>query len=63
MRLAPEFWDALQEICQRQAISLEELASEAVRAYPDGGRTSAVRVFAVRYFRSAAPSPISARVP
>jgi predicted DNA-binding ribbon-helix-helix protein len=63
MRLQPEFWHALQEICQREAISLDELIALAVGVRPDGGRTSAVRVFVVSYFRDAVPSGIQAGEP
>jgi predicted DNA-binding ribbon-helix-helix protein len=58
MRFEPELWDALREICLRENLSLDELTAQAVRAHPNGGRTSAVRVLAVNYFRSAAPRPV-----
>ncbi len=54
MRLEPETWDALGEICDREAIGLGELVRRAERALEAGGRTSAVRVFALAYFREAA---------
>jgi predicted DNA-binding ribbon-helix-helix protein len=54
MRLEPELWDALREICLREDASLAEIATRAVRANPGGGRTSAVRVLAIGYFRDAA---------
>jgi predicted DNA-binding ribbon-helix-helix protein len=53
MRLEPEAWDALRDICRREQISTEELVTRAVRAHPSGGRTSAVRVFLLGYYRSA----------
>jgi predicted DNA-binding ribbon-helix-helix protein len=53
MRLEPEVWDALREICLREDISSEELVSRAVRSHPSGGRTSAVRVFILMYYRVA----------
>jgi predicted DNA-binding ribbon-helix-helix protein len=53
MRLEPEAWDALHDICRREHISTEELIARAVRAHPDGGRTSAVRVFILVYYRLA----------
>ncbi len=54
MRLEPEIWDALSEICMRERIGLGELVRR-VDVTPDkGGRTSAIRVFAFRYFREAA---------
>jgi len=54
MRLEPETWDALGEICEREAIPLGELVRRAERAVGTGGRTSAVRVYALSYFREAA---------
>jgi predicted DNA-binding ribbon-helix-helix protein len=54
MRLEPETWDALGEICDRESIGLGELVRRAERALGAGGRTSAVRVFALAYFREAA---------
>jgi predicted DNA-binding ribbon-helix-helix protein len=54
MCFEPEFWDALREICLREGIGLGELIDQAVQARPAGGQNSAVRVFAVVYFRSAA---------
>lgn len=54
MRLEPETWDALGEICSRESIGLGELVRRAERAMGEGGRTSAVRVFALAYFRAAA---------
>jgi predicted DNA-binding ribbon-helix-helix protein len=53
MRLEPEAWDAVRDICQREQISTEELVNRAVRAHPNGGRTSAVRVFVLMYYRTA----------
>jgi predicted DNA-binding ribbon-helix-helix protein len=61
MRFEPELWDALGEICLRENINLDELVCRAVQAYPGTARTSAVRVFAVSYFRSAAPLDIRSR--
>jgi predicted DNA-binding ribbon-helix-helix protein len=54
MRLEPELWDALHEICQREAIGLGELVRQVEQAGHSGGRTSAVRVFVMSYFREAA---------
>lgn len=54
MRLEPELWDALGEICQRENISLTELVQRIERHGHPGGRTSAVRVHVIRYFREAA---------
>jgi len=54
MRLEPELWDALHEICAREQMSLGELVRRIERHGHPGGRTSAVRVYIVGYFRAAA---------
>lgn len=54
MRLEPELWDALHEICQREAITPGELVRRVERLKHPGGRTSAVRVYLLQYFREAA---------
>jgi predicted DNA-binding ribbon-helix-helix protein len=54
MRLEPELWDALLEICERESQDLSALVRKVEEAGHSGGRTSAVRVFIVSYFRGAA---------
>lgn len=54
MRLEPELWDALEEICTREALSLAEVVKQIERVGHPGGRTSAVRVHVLAYFRRAA---------
>ena len=54
MRLEPELWSALGEICLRERINTGELVRRIEASNPEGGRTSAVRVFIVNYFRAAA---------
>lgn len=54
MRFEPELWDALQEICAREGCGLGEIVQQIERLNQPGGRTSAVRVFALDYFRAAA---------
>jgi predicted DNA-binding ribbon-helix-helix protein len=54
MRLEPELWDALQEICERERVSLGELVRRIEKRGHPGGRTSAVRVHVLEYFRTAA---------
>jgi predicted DNA-binding ribbon-helix-helix protein len=54
MRLEPELWDALQEICERERLSLGELVRRIEKRGHPGGRTSAVRVHVLEYFRAAA---------
>ncbi len=54
MRLEPEVWDALREICLREGIELRDLICAVEQSATPGGRTSAVRVHVLQYFRAAA---------
>ncbi len=54
MRLEPEFWNALQEICAREALSLSALVQRLESERDAAGRTSTVRVHVLNYFRAAA---------
>ena len=54
MRLEPELWDALLEICERESQDMSTLVRQVEQAGHQGGRTSAVRVFVLNYFRGAA---------
>ena len=51
MRLEPELWDALDEICRRERLTMSELVQ---RVKVRGNRTSSVRTYALTYFRAAA---------
>ena len=54
MRLEPEIWDALAEICRRENVALGDLVRKVDTTRDVGGRTSAVRTYAFNYFRAAA---------
>jgi predicted DNA-binding ribbon-helix-helix protein len=54
MRLEPEVWEALREICLRESIELRDLIRTVERKSTAGGRTSAVRVHVLQYYRDAA---------
>ena len=54
MRLEPEIWDALFEICKRENTTMAMLVKKVDGGREIGGRTSAIRVFAFNYFRQAA---------
>jgi predicted DNA-binding ribbon-helix-helix protein len=54
MRLEPELWDALAEICERETQDMSTLVRQVEAAGHIGGRTSAVRVFILNYYRAAA---------
>ena len=47
-------WDALAEICVRERQDINRLVREIEATGHHGGRTSAVRVFVLKYFREAA---------
>ena len=53
MRLEPELWAALEEICHREGMTLADLVKSIEHRTRPGGRTSAVRVFVLTYFRNA----------
>jgi predicted DNA-binding ribbon-helix-helix protein len=57
MRLEPELWDALQEICERERVTLGEVVRRIEKRGHPGGRTSAVRVHVLEYFRAATTEP------
>lgn len=55
IRFEPELWDSLEEICRREQIGLGELVRRIEQTGGSaGGRTSAVRIFVLNYFREAA---------
>ena len=54
MRLEPEMWEAVREICYREDIALSELISRIDQIKAKGGRTSALRVYVLGYFKEAA---------
>lgn len=54
MRLEPELWEALGEICDREGRDLHEVIRAIDARRLRGGRTSAVRVHVLQYFRAAA---------
>lgn len=53
MRLEPELWDALLEICGREGQDMSSIVRKIEQIGRAGGRTSAVRVFVLSYFRAA----------
>jgi predicted DNA-binding ribbon-helix-helix protein len=54
MRLEPELWDALEEMCQRERLVPRDIVRRIGAKAAPGGRTSAVRVEVLGYFRAAA---------
>ena len=62
IRIEPSYWEALEEICRREDMHIDELcsdlkdrlASQSLRAESGVSLANAVRVFVVGYFRQAA---------
>jgi predicted DNA-binding ribbon-helix-helix protein len=52
-RLEPELWNMLEEICQRETLSMGVLVRRIEKDTPSISRTSAVRVHIANYFRTA----------
>ena len=53
VRLEPDMWEALREICGREEVSIGEICSEVNRSRDTAGFTSSVRVFILNYYRAA----------
>jgi predicted DNA-binding ribbon-helix-helix protein len=53
MRLEPEEWEALEEICRRKRLTLSETVRRIESIKGARNRTGAVRAFVVTYFRNA----------
>ncbi|HYM01558.1 MAG TPA: ribbon-helix-helix domain-containing protein [Stellaceae bacterium] len=54
IRLEPQMWDALHQICRREAATLNEIVTEIERRRAASSLTAAIRVFVLSYFRAAA---------
>jgi predicted DNA-binding ribbon-helix-helix protein len=55
VRLEPEMWSGLQEICRRERMNMHEVATSiAARKQESTSLTAALRVFVMTYFRVAA---------
>jgi predicted DNA-binding ribbon-helix-helix protein len=54
IRLEPEMWDALNEICARERRSLHDICTQIDHERAQSGLTAAVRVYILNYYREAA---------
>jgi predicted DNA-binding ribbon-helix-helix protein len=54
MRLEPEMWDALFDICQREGLSPHDVCTAVDARRHASSLTAALRVFIMNYFRMAA---------
>jgi predicted DNA-binding ribbon-helix-helix protein len=59
LRMEAEIWEALDEICVRERMSLNELCSLIEVHRTEASRTSLIRTFIVAYLRAAATRPRS----
>lgn len=50
-RLEPQFWASLKQVARLEKATITEIVEHAVREYPSGSRSSAIRVFLHEYFR------------
>ncbi|MBI1206046.1 MAG: hypothetical protein GC191_02025 [Azospirillum sp.] len=63
IRLEPQMWDALHDICQREGMTVHQICTlvEERRRRRGGSLTAAIRVFILAYFRQAATQEGHAR--
>ena len=54
IRLEPEMWDGVTEICQREGRTIHEICSMVEKFRRDSSFTAHLRVFIMNYFRAAA---------
>lgn len=54
VRLEPELWEALEDICMREDRTLNDVCTEVAMQDRPGGFTSALRVHVIAYFRAVA---------
>ena len=55
VRLEPEMWDGLREICQRERSTMHQVCTTvSLQKLEETSLTAAIRVFVMRYFRLAA---------
>lgn len=54
LRLEQDVWDAVEEICAREDLSVHDLCTLIERRRTGSSRTAAVRAFILGYFREAA---------
>ena len=53
MRLEPAMWEALEEICRREKLTVHEVCSLVDSRRTQSPLTAAMRVFILGYFRAA----------
>lgn len=61
MRLEPAFWEALEEIARRETTDIDALFDKVAKVPHRGNLTSAIRLYALAYFRGIPWPPRRAR--
>jgi predicted DNA-binding ribbon-helix-helix protein len=61
MRLEPAFWEALEEIARRERTDVDALFDKVAKVPHRGNLTSAIRLYALAYFRGIPWPPRRAR--
>ncbi len=54
IRLEPDMWEALHQVCRREDKALNEVVTEIDRQRVASSLTAAIRVYLLAYFRAAA---------
>lgn len=54
LRLEHDVWEALEEVCDREGLSMHELCTVIETRRTGSSRTAAVRTFVLGYYREAA---------
>ncbi len=62
VRLEPEMWDGLMEICRREGVSTHQLTTLVDRCRHRSSLTAKLRVFILAYFRAASTEAGHAQV-
>jgi len=54
MKLEPDMWEALDEICRREQVTMHEVCTMVAERHLGNNLTAAMRVFILGYYRAAA---------
>ena len=54
MKLEPDMWDALDELCRRERVTIHDVCTMVASRHHGNNLTAAMRVFILGYYRAAA---------
>lgn len=63
MRLEPNMWEALDEICRREGSNIHKICSMVDSTRMQSSLTAAMRVFILTYFRTAENAAVRSAAP